>query len=68
MTTLRNPRVAIYVDRLCRQWVVRDPEGRFWILPSGEDCWEQRKPYTPNDELNLESVPGHYKAILRLPF
>jgi hypothetical protein len=30
--------------------------------------WEERQPFTPSDETELESVPGHYKQMLGLPF
>src|SRR5438128_11266716 len=30
---------AVFVERLTRQWVVRDPEGNFWILPTVDDPW-----------------------------
>jgi hypothetical protein len=58
--------VAIYVDRPTRQWVVRDPEGRFWALPSTDAPWEGRVPFEPSDETDLEPVPGHYKYMLGL--
>jgi hypothetical protein len=60
--------VAIYVDRTTRQWVVRDPEGHFWSVPSGEDAWNLRQPFTPSKENELEPIPGHYKYMLCLPF
>ncbi len=68
MTTLRKPLAALYVDRSCRQWIVRDPEGDFWILPSTKDPWDHRQPYRPNIETDLVAVPGHYKDMLGLPF
>jgi hypothetical protein len=52
----------------CRQWVVRDPEGSFWILPSVNHPWEHRQPFHPTPETDLEPVPGHYKDMLELPF
>jgi hypothetical protein len=60
--------LAIYVDRSVQRWVVRDPEGNFWILPPGEDSWGRRMPFLPVDESGLEPVPGHYKNTLGLPF
>ena len=68
MTVSRRPAVALFVDRSCQQWVVRDPEGSYWILPSGEHPWEQRQPFYPTSETDLEPVPGHYKDMLELPF
>jgi hypothetical protein len=60
--------VAIYVDRIQRLWVVRDREGHFWTLPQTENAWEHRRPFEITSETSLESVPGHYRYLLRLPF
>jgi hypothetical protein len=68
MTILHKPRVAIYVDRSCQHWIVRDPAGNFWSLPSVENPWEHREPFNPTAETDLEPVPGHYKDMLGLPF
>ncbi len=68
MTALGQPRASIYVDRKSRRWVVRDPDGRFWALNSIEQAWKYRQPFIPNDETELEPVPGHYKDMLGLPF
>lgn len=68
MPALGKQRVALFVERSCRQWVVRDPEGSFWILPSVNHPWEHRQPFHPTPETNLEPVPGHYKDMLELPF
>jgi len=68
MTALGKQAIAVFVDRSCQRWVVRDPEGNFWILPSVENPWDQRQPFHPTSETDLEPVPGHYKDMLRLPF
>ncbi len=68
MVVVRRQRVTLYVDRSSRQWVVLDPEGNFWILPSGENPWDQRQPFYPTEANELECVPGHYQYILGLPF
>jgi hypothetical protein len=68
MTTLTKQPVALFVDQLRRQWIVRDPEGRFWILPSADDPWEHRQPFFLTEETELEPIPGHYKDTLGLPF
>jgi hypothetical protein len=60
--------VGLFVDRSCPQWVVRDPEGNFWALPSVDDPWSERQPFCPTAETELEPVPGHYKDMLQLPF
>jgi hypothetical protein len=61
-------RVAIFVDRVSSQWVVRDPEGNFWIVPSGENGWDERQPFQATEESELEAVPKHYIHMLGLPF
>ena len=61
-------RAVLFVERSCQQWIVRDPEGNFWLLPSVDNLWEQRQPFHPTEETELELVPGHYKDILGLPF
>ena len=33
-----------------------------------DNPWEQRQPFTPAEETELEPVPGHYKYMLGLPF
>ncbi len=58
---------ALYVDRSCRQWVVRDADGNFWAIPSSEDAWDNRLPFHVTEETELEPVPGHYKYMLGLP-
>jgi hypothetical protein len=68
MITLEKPVAALFVEQSLQRWIVRDPEGRFWILPLVGDPWEQRQPFYPTDETNLEPVPGHYKDLLGLPF
>jgi hypothetical protein len=68
MTASHKPVVALFVDRSSQQWIVRDPEGKFWILPSVENPWDQRQPFQPTSETDLEPVPGHYKDMLRVPF
>ena len=68
MVTTRKPIVSLYVDRRCpERWIVRDREGRFWILPSGENSWGQREPFQPGEDAELESVPGHYLYMIGLP-
>jgi hypothetical protein len=68
MLTARKQGLALYVDRASQQWVVLDPDGNFWRLPSGEDPWEHRQPFQPAEETDLEPIPGHYKSMLGLPF
>jgi hypothetical protein len=61
--------VALFVDRTrSEHWIVRDPEGNFWMVPSVENAWEHRWPFQPTPETELEAIPGHYKCMLDLPF
>jgi hypothetical protein len=68
MNTARKPVAALFVDRSSQQWVVRDPEGNFWIIPSGKNPWENRQPFYPTKESELEPAPGHHIYMLDLPF
>jgi hypothetical protein len=68
MLEVRNHEVSLYVDKASRQWIVRDPEGNFWSLPSTDNPWDGRQPFTPAEETELEPVPGHYKYMLGIPF
>ena len=68
MLATRRGSVALYVDRATQQWVVRDPDGEFWLLPSVDDCWEHREPFQLTEEAELEIIPGHYRYMLNLPF
>lgn len=60
--------VALYVDQESQQWVVRDPQGNFWALPTVNNAWENRLPFEPLTDKSLVPIPGHYKYSLRLPF
>ena len=66
--TLRTSKVLIYVDRASRQWIVRDPDGNYWIVPVIEVPWEHRQPIERLQDMELEPVPGHYKYMLGIPF
>jgi hypothetical protein len=68
MTTLRKPTASIYVDHSSQQWIVRDLQGDFWILPAVDHPWNHREPVELTEEMELEPVPGHYKYLLDLPF
>lgn len=60
-----QPSLGMYVDRTRPgYWIVRDREGDFWMVPSGDQAWERRHPYTPGDDTQLEPIPGHYKYLL----
>jgi hypothetical protein len=68
MVTVRKQAVALFVDKSIPQWIVRDPEGCFWLVPPVENAWDHRQPFQPTEETILEPVPGHYKDMLGLPF
>jgi hypothetical protein len=60
-----HPQLTLYVDRnLPNCWIVRDGAGEFWMVPSGDGAWDRREPYTPGEDAQLESVPGHYRYML----
>lgn len=62
-------RAGLFVDRMAPQhWIVRDPDGNFWIVPPVDDAWDKRQPFEPSEEMQIEPVPGHYKYMLGLPF
>ena len=64
-TTVRKPFSALYVDRFTSQWVVRDPEGKFWTVPGDDSARAtQRERCIPTEETELEPVPGHYKHVV----
>jgi hypothetical protein len=57
--------VGLYVDRSCPEhWIVRDLHGRFWMVPPGEESWERRRPFQPNEETELEPIPSQYNYML----
>lgn len=60
--------IGIYADRARRLWIARDPEGNFWILPVSGTPWEDRQPFSPTEDTELEPLPGHYKHMLGLPY
>jgi hypothetical protein len=70
MTTFasQNQKVSIFVDRTSQQWIVRDDEGVFWMVPAIADAWDHRRLFIPSEEIELEPVPGHYRYVLGLPF
>lgn len=68
MLQVTKPSMAIFVDRTNQRWIVRDTDGNFWIVPAQEAGWNQREPFEPNENVDLEPVPGHYKYLFSLPF
>ena len=48
MLALRRCAFALFVDRSNQQWIVLDPEGNLWAVPSfDENPWSQRQPLLP---------------------
>jgi hypothetical protein len=68
MTIIKKQVMAIFVDKSSQQWVVRDADGNFWLLPAGDNSWDRRQPFDLTEESDLEPIPGHYKYLLDLPF
>ena len=65
MVITRKLVMSLYVDKGCPEhWIVRDPEGRFWVVPPGEDGWTKREPFEPNEDAEIEPVPSHYLYLL----
>ena len=42
MLVVRKHVPTLFADRSNRQWIVLDPEGNFWTLPSIEKPWDHR--------------------------
>lgn len=69
MQSSSRPVVSLFVDKSQQQWIVRDPDGNFWLVPPGENPWNRRVPYDPTtSKSQLIPIPGHYKYLLNLPF
>jgi hypothetical protein len=67
MHKLRKNVLTLYVDRASQQWIVLDGDS-FWRVPGDrENPWDQRQPFYPSEETELEPVPGHYKSMLGIP-
>jgi hypothetical protein len=61
--------VSLFVNRASPEcWVVRDPDGEFWLVPPVDSPWQNRQRFYPTEEMELEPIPGHYKYLLELPF
>jgi hypothetical protein len=68
-TPERKPSSTLCVDHFTKQWVVRDPEGRFWIVPGdGSAPAKQPERFFPTEDTELEPVPGHYKHMLGITY
>jgi hypothetical protein len=50
------------VDKASQLRIVGDAEGNLWSLPSTDNPWAERQPFSPAEETELEPVPGHYKG------
>ncbi len=69
MIKMERRMIAIFVDRASPQhWIVRDPEGNYWIVPPVHNPWDNRQPFVPTEETDLEPIPGHYRYMLGLPW
>jgi hypothetical protein len=68
MIAVKKRSFDLYVDHSTGKWVVRDTEGSFWIVPTGDDGWDRREALQPTEKTELEPIPAHYMYLLRLPF
>lgn len=68
MVISTKSKVALYVHRSSQQWIVRDPNGDFWVVPVVPDAWDHRQPFEMTKASELEPVPRHYRYLLELPF
>jgi len=57
MITVRRSTVALFVERSAQQWVVRDPDSKFWIVPSSK---------TPGT-IGNRSTPPKRRSLNRFP-
>ena len=67
MSVITKQRISLFVDKESSQWIVLDQEGKYWILPSVENPWQQRQPFEPTNNTELAPIPGHYKTMLGVP-
>jgi hypothetical protein len=56
MNTEKKRLVALFADHFSNQWVVRDTEGNFWVVPSEANGWDRLQPFFPTEDSELE--PG----------
>ena len=48
--------------------MIRRSDNDNWAVPGDHDNpWDDRQPFSPTEETELEPVPGHYKHMLGLP-
>ena len=68
MITTRKPVMSLYVDKGCPEhWIVRDREGRFWVVPSGENAWEKREAFHRARMPSSNRFPADCMYMLGLP-
>lgn len=67
MENTKSVELRLFADRAKRQWIVRDGQGQYWMLPSSDRAWEDRIEVQQREITDLEAVPMHYKATLCLP-
>ena len=59
--------MALCVHKVTRQWIVRNPEGNVWSLPSTDNPWDEHQPFSSAEDTQLPPVPGHHKYTPGLP-
>ena len=61
MIATRKPAMSLYVEKEHPDcWVMRDREGRLWVVPPGEDVWAKREPVHPSEQSEREPVPDRF--------
>jgi hypothetical protein len=66
--SMYSPRktASLFVDRAYQQWILLDRDGNFWKVVADEASKNEREPFHPTEETQLEPVPGHYIHMLGL--
>lgn len=67
MLATTSTRIVIFVDKSNGQWIVLDSDGAYWIVLPGENAWDDRQPFYPDENSELLRVPSHYRHLLNLP-
>lgn len=64
---MRPRGLILRVQRVPRQWIIRDPEGNLWRLLSTDNASDERQPISSAENTELAPVPGLRKYTLGLP-
>ena len=54
---------SLFVDRSSPEYsIVLDPNGEFWLAPPVPSPWENRRPFCPSDNMDLERIAARLNA------